>query len=444
MKVVIVGAGIGGLGAAVALTRAGHDVEVYERSLFRNEVGAAIHVQPNSTRVLKSWGCDLTTLSAVPCESIDSYSGTDLNLIDKTAIRRELQAASGVHDPWLMVHRADLHDGLRKLVKEGFNGKAAKIHLDSKVQSVDAALGEVHFEDGRVVRGDLIIGADGLHSRTIEAVSPEGQEKIATGRDVFRFMVPVEKVQANAGTRKLLNRVGMKSCLRFYTPGLRIIVYPCRSGALLNIVAVCAAKNAQNTKSETSWVNPGTMEDLLARFDDMAPELQDLFKMAEDLKCWSLMTRAPPRTFINQKLALLGDAAHPMLPHHGQGSAQALEDAAALGALFSANTAPEEVSDLLKIYNEVRYGHAVTVSFLSRVGNVHCDEVLDDLRQFVPDATIPENAWVYAWSSYPVREVQRLLAIRSTRKALSAHRTLVPHNPWATSQHLAALRSLSA
>lgn len=151
-------------------------------------------------------------------------------------------------------------------------------------------------------------------SRTIEAVSPEGQEKIATGRDVFRFMVPVEKVQANAGTRKLLNRVGMKSCLRFYTPGLRIIVYPCRSGALLNIVAVCAAKNAQNTKSETSWVNPGTMEDLLARFDDMAPELQDLFKMAEDLKCWSLMTRAPPRTFINQKLALLGDAAHPMLP----------------------------------------------------------------------------------------------------------------------------------
>lgn len=151
-------------------------------------------------------------------------------------------------------------------------------------------------------------------SRTIEAVSPEGQEKIATGRDVFRFMVPVEKVQANPATRKLLNRVGMKSCLRFYTPGLRIIVYPCRSGALLNIVAVCAAKNTQNTKSETSWVNPGTMEDLLARFDDMAPELQDLFKMAEDLKCWSLMTRSPPRTFINQKLALLGDAAHPMLP----------------------------------------------------------------------------------------------------------------------------------
>ncbi|KAI0153204.1 FAD/NAD(P)-binding domain-containing protein [Xylariaceae sp. FL1272] len=442
MKVVIVGAGIGGLGAAVALTRAGHDVEVYERSSFCNEVGAAIHVQPNSTRVLKSWGCDLRTLAAVPCESIDSYSGTDLKLIDKTAIRRELQALSGVDDPWLLVHRVDLHNALRKMVADGFNGRAAKIHLNSKVQSVDAATGEVRFEDGNVVRGDLVVGADGLHSRAVKAVAPEGREKITTGRDVFRFMVPVEKAQANPVTRVLLARVGMKSCLRFYTPGLRVIVYPCRSNTLINIVAVCAAKHPQSAKNETSWVNPGTIEDLLTRFKEMAPELQTLFKMAEDLKCWSLVTRLPPRTFIKQRLALLGDAAHPMLPHHGQGSAQALEDAAALGSLFSGPTASDEVSDMLKIYNEVRYNHAVTVSFLSRIGNVHCDEVLDDLREFVPDATIPENAWVYAWTSYPAVEVKRLLAIRSSRKALSAHRLL--SQPWVTAQPIPALRTLSA
>ncbi|KAI1326829.1 FAD/NAD(P)-binding domain-containing protein [Xylariaceae sp. FL0255] len=440
MKVIVVGAGIGGLGAAVSLLQAGHEVEVYERSSFMNEVGAAIHVQPNASRVLKSWGCNLESMGPVPCESIDSFEASDLTIISKTAIKRELQALSGISDPWILVHRVDLHNALRELAAKDYNGRTAKIHLNTKVQSVNAATGEVFFEDGSRVRGDLIVGADGLHSRTVEAVSHEGREKITTGRDVFRFMVPMEKVNANPVTKKLFEKVGLQSTLRFHAPGKRVIIYPCRSSNLLNIVAVCAAKKPQTTESETSWLNPGTVDDLVARFDDYAPEIQDLFKLAEDLKCWSLVTRLPVKTFVKHRLALLGDAAHPMLPHHGQGSAQALEDAAALGALFPATTSASEIPELLKVYDEARYSHAVTISFLSRVGEVHCDEVLGDLKVFVPDAVIPDNAWVYAWTSFPAKEVRRLLAVRA-RKRLTG---VIHHKPFLPPDAVAPYQALSA
>ncbi|KAJ4347657.1 hypothetical protein N0V95_005230 [Ascochyta clinopodiicola] len=407
LKVIIVGAGLGGLAAAIAFTRAGHDVEIFEKSSFHNEVGAAIHLAPNATRVLKAWDCDLKAMDPSPCDHV-SFWKPNGDLIATPAVTKDLQARLGTKDEWLLVHRVDLHNALRQLAEKGYEERKPRLHLSCAVESVDAATGKVKLENGREVQADLIIGADGVHSRTVREVEPESQKKISTGQNCFRFLVPTEKAECNPLTKTLIDRVGLKSTNAFFSDHHRIVMYPCRSGKLLNIAAICPEGNQK--VEESTWLNSGSKEDLMREFEGFSAELREMCSLAEDVKLWSLASRDPPSVFHRGKLCLIGDAAHPTLPHQGQGGAQAFEDAATLGALFTANTTLEQIEGRLRIYNDIRYKQSVTILFMSRVGDSQREQVMGELHRFLPDVDMPRNMSLFAWDSYPVKAAEKALA----------------------------------
>ncbi|KAF4441170.1 3-hydroxybenzoate 6-hydroxylase 1 [Fusarium acutatum] len=408
LKVIIAGAGLGGLGAAIAMARAGHNVEVFEQSRFLNEIGAAIHIAPNATRVLKSWDIDFTELQAVLCNAIKIYDHTG-KLIFVPVKLEELQKSIGTKDEWLLTHRVDLHSTLRKAATEDTFAGSIKIHTASKVVKADAETAEITLADGVKHRGDLLIGADGVHSKVVSAVAGSPPVRVSTKQNTFRFLVPIDKLMANPITGPFFAKLGFDCQHVFTTRDRRMVVYPCRNGQLLNIVALHPAEEA-GLDSESSWLAGGRVEDLLDVYKEFGPELIEMCRIGEDLKLWSLATRDPPTKFHKGRTVLLGDAAHPMLPHQGQGGAQSFEDAAALGVLFPADTTVDDVPQRLALYNKLRYPRSVTVMFMSKVNDERRGEMMDDLRKFVPDAELPPNIFPYLWNNFVLDDAQKALA----------------------------------
>ncbi|KAJ5131793.1 hypothetical protein N7448_005951 [Penicillium atrosanguineum] len=407
LKVVVVGAGLAGLGAAIALNRSGHEVQVIEQSSFLNEVGAAIHVAPNATRILREWGCDFEKLQPVHCTKVQLWTSAG-DLISTPVVTKDVQERLGITDDFLLTHRVDLHNTLRDTAAKGVGGRRVDIRLSSRVVSVDAEAGQVTLEDGTVYTGDLIIGADGIHSRSVRCITGGEERKDDTGQNCFRFLVPVSKMQANPLTASLLKKTGLDGVHGFIVEDRRLVFYPCRRGDLINAAGIHPS-GLETAAKDSSWLDSASRDALLDTFESFSPELREMCRIAEDVKVWSLKSRKPPRTFVKGKLALAGDAAHPTLPHQGQGGAQSFEDAAALGALFTSEMTPEQVPERLQLYNQVRYGHSVTVMMMSKVPDNRRAEMLDELRLYVPAAEVPEDMFSFTWNSYPVQEAQRAL-----------------------------------
>lgn len=150
-------------------------------------------------------------------------------------------------------------------------------------------------------------------SRSVNAVADKPQQKKSTGQNCFRFLVPTEKAEKNLLTKGLIDKIGMNSVNTFFTGEERLIVYPCRSGKLLNC-ALFQSTAGNEDVGESSWLNSGNRDDLCAAAETYGPELRELCSLGEDVKLWSLASRDPPPAFSKGRLAFVGDAAHPMLP----------------------------------------------------------------------------------------------------------------------------------
>ncbi|GFF43192.1 6-hydroxynicotinate 3-monooxygenase [Aspergillus udagawae] len=389
MKVIIVGGGIAGLAAAIGLRRAGHKVQIFERSSFLREVGAAIHVQPNASRILLHWGFDakrarlvtgLRTM-VVPGTSLTSNVGVDCSHFVET-----------YGAPWYLAHRVDLHSELRRLATTpDAPGIPVEIVLRSEVVGFDAENGSITLADGSVHRADLVVAADGVHTTAIHQVIGHATPAVATGSAAFRFLIPTEDIQLDPETTQLLE----DGLMRVYVAeGVRrLIWYSCADNTVENFVGIHLYERGDGQKED--WNLSADVSDVLAQFHDFHPTLLRIIKKATSVKRWPLLYRDPIPTWTRGRLVLIGDAAHPMLPHQGQGGAQAIEDGGALGEIFARmpdHPTQDEIRDRLALFEKVRVNRASVITIFSNAGQDQGWKVKERAAQYMPEgAKIPSS-----------------------------------------------------
>ncbi|MGN6319663.1 FAD-dependent monooxygenase [Trinickia sp.] len=310
MKIVIAGAGIGGLAAGAALLRKGFDVTILEQAKALGEIGAGVQLSPNATRVLYRIGVG-ERLEGLACEPPGKRvrlwnSGQTWPLFDLGAASREVYGF-----PYFTVHRADLHQAL---VDSVCALRPDAIRLDHKVESIAQANGKVEVQtvSGATFEADLLIGADGVHSRVRRALFG-ADEPVYSGVMAWRGVIDASKLPDHLRTPFGVNWVG---------PGAHVIHYPLRGHTLVNFVGAVERDGWQ----VESWSERGTIEECLADFAGWHDDVRALISAIDVPYKWALMIREPMTHWSSGNVTLLGDACHPTLPFLAQGAGMALED----------------------------------------------------------------------------------------------------------------------
>ena len=351
IKVAIVGAGLGGLAAALFLRRAGLDVVIYEQSAGLNEVGAGIVVPPNMVRPLQRLDlADRLDEFAVRLELAWEFRRwRDGRVISATPMGERCELLYGAH--CFVAHRADLREFFRRALPE------ETVRLDHRCIGVRqnnerVALEFMSASGGMVeVEADVLIGADGIHSTIRDKVAPQAEPRFS-GLCAFRCLVPAERAPEMA--RRPVHTLWLG-------PGRHFVHYPISGGRLVNIVAIAPAGQ---WRSE-SWTADGEISDLAGEFEQWDERVHQLIVSATQTKRWALFDRAPLEQWTAGRIALLGDAAHAMLPFLAQGAAQCVEDAVMLAdCLKSARS--DTIEAALQRYEELRRPRANHVLLMSR------------------------------------------------------------------------------
>ncbi len=387
LRAAIVGGGLGGLTAALWLGRAGIEVKVYEAAAELREVGAGIVVPPNMVRVLERLGLD----GALPDFAVrldvawEFRRWQDGRVLSAQPMGESCVRLYGTH--CYVAHRADLLALLQQALPAG------TLQLDRRCTAVtprpDAV--DLSFSDGsgrtHELEADIVIGADGIHSVVSRAVAqPEPVPARFSGLCAFRCLVPAADAPDMALRPVQTLWLG---------PGRHFVHYPVSSGRLVNVVAIVPAGD---WRSE-SWSAEGRVEDLQNEFEGWDPRLRQLAAAATLTRRWALYDRTPLARWHDGRVALLGDAAHAMLPFFAQGAAQALEDAAVLAACLrgtDARTAPQA----LQRYDAIRRPRASHVQLMSR-GRETRNHLADGPEQRRRDAELGagnplrDSGWLY-------------------------------------------------
>ncbi|KAJ7306968.1 FAD/NAD(P)-binding domain-containing protein [Mycena albidolilacea] len=346
LDISIVGAGIAGLAAAIALRRNGHRVQIFESAEVKIEIGAAIVVAVNAERVLDHFGYDKENLRSVDFVGVENFNAVEGGK-SQTGLWGLIDGGAAV-----MCARTDLHGELERLAIGPGEGPPAVLRLASRVISCNPEDGSLTLSDGSIVTGDLVLGADGISSAIRTHILGYEQKSVRTGITNSRTLLDMAALDAIPELAWLREGVsGPRNVLAFGGPFRLLILYPCRSGTVMNF----AAGFEDPHQADPGWAASGTREELLAQFSHYHPQFQALFRMLPDrLPRWQLRFLPALPTWVRGRAALLGDAAHATLPTLGQGASQAMEDAAALGVLLPLGTTRTDIPARLKAYEALR------------------------------------------------------------------------------------------
>ena len=332
-SILIAGAGLGGLTAALALMQRGHRVRIYEQATDLREIGAGVQLGANGTRLLISLGLEEAMLKVVcvPMGREFRLWSTGQAWMPFDVGAESIQRFGA---PYWMVHRGDFHavllDAVRRADPDAIQPGNACVGFEQTSADVTLLLA-----NGERVAGEILIGADGVHSRIRQQMFGDGKAQF-TGIMVWRGLVPMDKLPPHQ--RRLVgnNWIGV---------GGHVVTYPLRRGALLNFVA---AIERDDWRVE-SWTEPGTREECLR---DLAPWHQDIHNIVNNIDIpykWALLGREPLEHFAQGRVCVMGDAAHPTLPFLAQGANMALEDGIILARLL--DTCPDVPSALVRYEN---------------------------------------------------------------------------------------------
>ncbi len=388
--VLIGGAGIGGLTAALALLQRGFDVDIYEQAPELRELGAGIQMAANGSRVLIELGLE-DRLRPLVCEAAAKEvriwnTGQTWKLFDLGA-----DSVARFGAPYWMVHRGDLHQVLREAVEEL---KPGAIHLDSRCVGLtqDETGVTLMLEDGRTATGDVLIGADGVHSR-LRAQLFRSPKAHFTGLMAWRGLAPMDRLPAELQRPVGTNWVG---------PGGHVITYPIRANKLLNFVGL--VENAE-WKSE-SWTEAGTKEECAADFAGWHPLIHKAIEAFDVPFRWALVGREPLERWTEGRVTLLGDACHPTLPFLAQGAIMAIEDGLILARCLEA--AGDDVAGALQRYEGLRKERASAVvrGSAANLGRFHNAALADPKsaaeyveREWEPDKVRMRYDWLFEYDA---------------------------------------------
>ncbi|WP_028049420.1 FAD-dependent oxidoreductase [Cellulomonas sp. URHD0024] len=317
-RVLVVGGGIAGLASSLALARAGADVTVVEQAPEFAEVGAGLQLGPNATRLLDAWGLlGRVRLNAVAPKALVMRDVATDSVLGRQDLGGRFLRRYGA--PYLVTHRTDLHTVLLDAARSAGVELLSGTRVDKVIHSESSVLGVA--DDGRRFPSAAVIAADGLNSG--HRARLVGDQTQPSGFVAYRGTVPIDQVPGAHGLEDVVCWVG---------PGCHIVRYPLRGGELLNQVAVF-----QTRRPTSDRILRGDPRELAEAFDMAHPDVLAGLEFVGTDRCWTLADRVPTTQWVDGRVLLLGDAAHPMFQYLAQGACQALEDAAVLGDLVAAS-----------------------------------------------------------------------------------------------------------
>jgi 2-polyprenyl-6-methoxyphenol hydroxylase-like FAD-dependent oxidoreductase len=382
MRIAIIGGGIGGLSAALQLLKAGLDVDVYEQAERVGEIGAGIQISPNASRLLLRLGLeDAMERVGIRPRAVHQRRWDDGRTLQLAPLGPEIEASFGA--PYYHFHRGDLVTVLAEALPK------ARLHVGHKLVDLEQKGSGVtaRFENGANIEPDLLVGADGIHSRVRTLVF--GPEKPRfTGCVAWRGLVPAERIRHLDIEIVSHNWMG---------PGGHVVHYWVSAGRMMNVV--CVVEHGEWTGE--SWTDKGDVADVLARYQGWHPTVRGLIEAFPETFIWALHDRAELPSWSAGRITLLGDACHPMLPMMAQGAAQAIEDGAALAALL--NTMQNDIAGALARYEALRKPRATRLQQASAANRTRfhlpdgeAQRARDEALASSGDRSIANIGWLYA------------------------------------------------